>query len=125
LLLDHLKKIEKKKPIIICGDFNVAHKEIDLARPKQNEGNPGFTPEERAWMTKFLKAGFVDVYRQIYPEKIEYTWWSYRTFARDRNIGWRIDYFCASASLTKSMKKAYILTDVYGSDHCPVGIEVF
>jgi exodeoxyribonuclease III len=124
-LLAYLKKIEKKKPIVICGDFNVAHKEIDLARPKQNEGNPGFTPEERAWMTKFLKAGFVDVYRQIYPDKIEYTWWSYRTFARDRNIGWRIDYFCASASLANSIKKAYILTDVYGSDHCPVGIEVF
>jgi exodeoxyribonuclease-3 len=123
-LLIYLKKLEKKKPVIICGDFNVAHQEIDLAHPKENVGNAGFTPEEREWMTKFLKAGFIDTYRYFYPEKIEYTWWSYRFFARAKNLGWRIDYFCVSKSLIKSIKKPFILKNILGSDHCPVGIEL-
>jgi exodeoxyribonuclease III len=123
-LLAYLKKLEKKKPVIICGDFNVAHQEIDLARPKDNIGNAGFTPEEREWMTKFLNAGFVDTYRYFYPENKEYTWWSYRFFARAKNLGWRIDYFCVSKSLIKSIKKPFILKNILGSDHCPVGIEV-
>ncbi len=123
-LLDHVKKIEKRKPVIICGDFNVAHQEIDIARPKDNVGNAGFTPEERVWMTKFLGQGFVDTFRYKYPNKIQYSWWSYRFNARAKNIGWRIDYFCVSKKLATKVEKAYILNEVYGSDHCPVGIEI-
>lgn len=123
-LLVYLKGLEKCKPLVVCGDFNVAHEEIDLARPKDNVGNPGFTAEERAWMTKFLKAGFIDTFRNIYPDKAEYTWWSYRFFARQKNIGWRIDYFCVSAKMAKYVKEAFILNKVIGSDHCPVGIEI-
>ena len=123
-LLKYLKKLEKSKPVIICGDFNVAHEEIDLARPKDNVGNPGFTDEERAWMTKFLKKGFVDTFRQEHPKKVQYTWWSYRFNARINNIGWRIDYFVVSDKLKKRVKNAYILDKITGSDHCPVGLEI-
>lgn len=124
ILLKHLKKLEKKKPVIVCGDFNVAHQEIDLARPKDNVGNPGFTYEEREWMDKFLQAGFIDTFRHQHPKKQEYSWWSYRFNARARNIGWRIDYFCVSAKIVKNVKKSFILNNVLGSDHCPVGIDI-
>src|SRR3989339_540431 len=92
-LLKYLKRLEQKKPIIVCGDYNVAHEAIDLARPKQNVGSPGFTDEERGWMSKFLKNGFVDVFRYQHPDEAKYSWWSYRANARIKNIGWRIDYF--------------------------------
>ena len=123
-LLRYFKKLELKKPVVIAGDYNVAHEEIDLARPKDNVGNPGFTVEEREWMTKFLKAGFIDTFREFHPEKREYSWWSYRFRARVRNVGWRIDYLCVSAKIMNQIKKAYILNNITGSDHCPVGIEV-
>ncbi len=123
-LLKYLKKLEKKKPVIIGGDFNVAHQEIDLSRPKDNIGNPGFTYEERDWMTKFFKAGFIDTFRKVYPKKQEFSWWSYKFNARARNIGWRIDYFCVSAKLVRCIKKPFILNKIQGSDHCPVGIEI-
>ena len=121
-LLKYLKKLEKFKPVILCGDLNVAHEEIDLARPKENVGNPGFTNEEREWMTKFLKKGFVDTFRYKNLEKVEYSWWSYRVGARPRNIGWRIDYFCVSDNIKNQLKRAFILNKILGSDHCPVGI---
>lgn len=123
-LLSHLKKLQTKKPVILTGDLNVAHEEIDLANPKENIGNPGFLPQERAWMTKFLKAGFIDTYRFLYPKKVQYSWWSYRFGARRRNIGWRIDYFCISEALKKSLKQAEILDKVRGSDHCPVKLVI-
>jgi len=123
-LLDYVKKLEKKKPVIICGDFNVAHQEIDLARPKDNVGSAGFTYEERVWMTKFLSKGFIDTFRYKNGNKIQYSWWSYRFNARVKNIGWRIDYFCVSKKLASKVEKSYILNEVYGSDHCPVGIEL-
>jgi exodeoxyribonuclease-3 len=123
-LLKYLKKLEKIKPVIICGDFNVAHEAIDLARPKDNEGNAGYTIEERAWMTEFLKNGFIDVYRNSKPKKQEYTWWSYRSGARIKNIGWRIDYFCISAKLLRRVKNIKILGKIPGSDHCPVKMEL-
>lgn len=123
-LLAYLKKLDKVKPVIATGDFNVAHEEIDLARPKDNVGNPGFTEEERAWMTKFLKNGFVDTFRYLNKDKIQYSWWSYRFNARSRNIGWRIDYFCSSVKMIKQIKKSFILDRVEGSDHCPVGVEI-
>ncbi len=123
-LLKYAKKLEKKKPVIITGDFNVAHQAIDLARPKENIGSPGFTAEERSFMSKFLKAGFIDSFRFINGEKIQYSWWSYRAGARFRNIGWRIDYFCLSDKLKGNIKKAYILDKVLGSDHAPVGLEI-
>ncbi|MCD4761644.1 exodeoxyribonuclease III [bacterium] len=123
-LLRYAKKLEKKKPVIICGDFNVAHNEIDLARPKENVGNPGFHPRERAWMNKFLRAEFVDTFRVLHPEKIQYSWWSYRVGVRARNVGWRIDYFCVSAKIVNKINKSFILNKIMGSDHCPVGIEI-
>lgn len=123
-LQKHLKSLEKKKPVVICGDFNVAHLPIDLARPKENRGSAGFTPEECAWMTDFLTDGFIDSYRAINGDKIQYTWWSYRGGARPRNVGWRIDYFCTSKKLLKKIKDAYILDKVIGSDHCPVVLEL-
>ena len=123
-LLKYAKKLEKKKPVIITGDFNVAHEEIDLARPKENVGAPGFTPSERAWMTKFLATGFIDTFREKNGQKVQYSWWSYRMHARERNVGWRIDYFCVSAKLRGKLKKAYILDEITGSDHAPVGLEM-
>ncbi len=123
-LLKKIKKLEKTKPVIVTGDLNVAHNEIDLARPKPNVGKPGFTREERELMTEFLKAGFIDTFRHFYPEEKKYSWWSYRAAARSRNVGWRLDYFCVSKSFIKSVKKADILNNVMGSDHCPVMIVV-
>jgi len=123
-LLKYVKKLEKKKPVVMAGDYNVAHEEIDLARPKENIGSPGFTPEERAWMTKFLASGFIDTFRLLNGQKVQYTWWSFRAGARARNVGWRIDYFCVSDKLRKQVKKAYILDKITGSDHAPVGLEI-
>ncbi len=123
-LLSYLKKLENKKQIIVCGDFNVAHQEIDLARPKENVGSAGFSPQERAWMDKFLASGFKDTFRELHPKKIQYSWWSYRAAARARNVGWRIDYFCVSKNILKKIDQAFILDQITGSDHCPVGIEI-
>lgn len=123
-LLKYLKKLSKKKPIVLTGDYNVAHKEIDLARPKENIGNPGFTEEERIWMDKFIKAGFIDTFRLLNGNKIQYSWWSFRASSRARNVGWRIDYFCVSDKLKKNIDQAFILDKVVGSDHAPVGIEI-
>jgi exodeoxyribonuclease III len=105
---------------VICGDFNTAHKEIDLRNPRQNETTSGFLPEERVWIDRYISRGFVDAYRYLYPERIQYTWWTYRFGARERNIGWRIDYFMISESLTPLVKDVVIHDDVTGSDHCPV-----
>jgi len=124
VMLKYLKKFEKSKPVVIGGDFNVAHMAIDLARPRENEGSPGFSQAERAWADKFTQADLVDSFRHLHPKKIQYSWWSYRAGARVKNIGWRIDYFWLSAKLIKHLKKAYILDEVKGSDHCPVGIEL-
>ncbi len=123
-LLKYIKKLEHKKPVILTGDYNVAHEPIDLARPKENEGNAGFTKEERTWFSKFIAAGFIDTYRYLNGSKIQYSWWSFRATARMRNIGWRIDYFCVSGNLKKQLKKAYILDKTTGSDHAPVGLEI-
>ncbi len=129
-MLKHLKKLEKTKPVILCGDMNVAHEEIDLANPKQNKttkskpGNPGFTDQERERFGDFLKAGFVDIFRYLHPKKVQYSWWSYRAMARARNVGWRIDYFLVSDTLKGKVKKAQIHDKRTGSDHCPVSIEL-
>ena len=120
----YLLKLNKTKPVIMCGDLNVAHEEIDLKNPKTNRGNAGFTDEERGKMTELLKAGFVDSYRYLYPEKIEYSWWSYMGHAREKNIGWRIDYFITSKDIEKNIKEAKIYTQILGSDHCPIGLEI-
>ena len=122
--MNHLKKLEKKKPVIFCGDLNVAHKEIDLARPKQNVGNAGFTNEEREGFTTLLDSGFVDTFRHFTKEEGHYTWWSYMFSARKKNIGWRIDYFGVSESFISNVKKSEILSEVMGSDHCPVVLEL-
>lgn len=121
----YLQALDQKKPVIVCGDMNVAHKEIDLKNPKTNRKNAGFTDEERAKMTELLGAGFVDTFRHFYPE-VEgvYSWWSYRFKAREKNAGWRIDYFLVSERFIDRVKDARILTDVFGSDHCPVVIEL-
>ncbi|CAK7018522.1 exodeoxyribonuclease III [Tissierella sp.] len=117
----YLKKLEDKKPVILCGDLNVAHKEIDLKNPSTNRKNAGFTDEEREKMTALIKSGFVDTFRHFYPDKEDaYTWWSYMRQARDRNVGWRIDYFIVSETLLDNVKSAAIHSDVMGSDHCPV-----
>jgi exodeoxyribonuclease-3 len=123
--LKHLKKLLKQgKKIVICGDVNTAHKAIDLARPKPNEKISGFLPEERAWIDKLLEAGFIDTFRKFNQKPEQYTWWDMMTRARDRNVGWRIDYFFISDNLKDNLKNAFILPDVMGSDHCPVGIEL-
>ena len=122
--LSYLKSLEKKKPVIFCGDLNVAHKEIDLKNPKTNRKNAGFTDEEREKMTKLQEAGFVDTFRYFYPDQEGiYSWWSYRFNARKNNAGWRIDYFMASQSLSDRLKDAKILTDIMGSDHCPIELD--
>lgn len=121
----YLKKLEETKPVIFCGDLNVAHKEIDLKNPRTNRKNAGFTDEERACMTHLQEVGFVDTFRYFYPEQEGiYSWWSYRFQARAKNAGWRIDYFMVSDSLKERCKDAQILTQVYGSDHCPVTLEI-
>ena len=120
----YLLELNKKKPVIMCGDLNVAHEEIDLKNPKTNKGNAGFTDEEREKMTELLNAGFIDSYRYLYPEKIEYSWWSYMGHAREKNVGWRIDYFIVSNDFRENIKDATIYTEILGSDHCPVGLEI-
>ena len=120
----YLLELNKKKPVIMCGDLNVAHEEIDLKNPKTNKGNAGFTNEEREKMTELLNAGFIDSYRYLYPEKTEYSWWSYMGRAREKNVGWRIDYFIVSNDFKEKIKNATIYTEILGSDHCPVGLEI-
>lgn len=117
----YLKKLEETKPVVVCGDMNVAHKEIDLKNPKTNRKNAGFTDEERGKFTELLEAGFIDTFRHFYPDQTEiYSWWSYRFSARAKNAGWRIDYFLTSESLKDRLNDASIHTDIMGSDHCPV-----
>lgn len=121
--LEYIRKLDKKKPVIVCGDLNVAHKEIDLKNPVSNRKNAGFTDEERDKMTVLLNSGFVDTFRYFYPDREDaYTWWSYMSKARDKNIGWRIDYFVVSERLTPAMDDAEIHPEVLGSDHCPVAL---
>jgi exodeoxyribonuclease-3 len=120
----YLSNLNKQKPVIMCGDLNVAHEEIDLKNPKTNRGNAGFTDEERSKMTELLNANFTDSFRYIYPEKIAYSWWSYMGNARQKDIGWRIDYFIVSNDSKDKIEDAYIYKDIYGSDHCPVGLEI-
>ncbi|MCY8199081.1 exodeoxyribonuclease III [Bacillus subtilis] len=120
-LLSYILELDQKKPVILCGDLNVAHQEIDLKNPKANRNNAGFSDQERGAFTRFLEAGFVDSFRHVYPDlEGAYSWWSYRAGARDRNIGWRIDYFVVSESLKEQIEDASISADVMGSDHCPV-----
>ncbi|HIT61054.1 MAG TPA: exodeoxyribonuclease III [Candidatus Fimousia stercorigallinarum] len=119
----YLKTLEEKKPVILCGDLNVAHKEIDLKNPKTNHKNAGFSDEERAKFTELLEAGFIDTFRYFYPDVTgAYSWWSYRFKAREKNAGWRIDYFCVSECLEDRLAEAMIHTDIMGSDHCPVSL---
>lgn len=121
----YLKQLEQHKPVVICGDFNVAHQEIDLKNPKTNRRNAGFTDEEREKFTQLLNAGMIDTYRYFYPDQEGvYSWWSYRFRAREKNAGWRIDYFCVSESLRNRLKGASIHTEVMGSDHCPVELDL-
>ncbi len=120
----YLLNLNKTKSVIMCGDLNVAHEEIDLKNPKTNRGNAGFTDEEREKMTELLNAGFTDSFRYLYPEKQEYSWWSYMGHAREKNIGWRIDYFITSRDIKKYIKEAKIYSEVLGSDHCPIGLEI-
>ena len=115
---------EKGRKIVVCGDFNTAHREIDLARPKENSKVSGFLPEERAWMDKFVDHGYVDTFRMFNTEPGRYSWWDLKTKARERNIGWRIDYFFVSDGLERNVKASYIRADVMGSDHCPIGIDL-
>ena len=123
--LAYLKKLEEKKPVVVCGDLNVAHQEIDLKNPKTNRRNAGFTDEERAKFTRWLESGFTDTFRYFYPDQKEiYSWWSYRFKAREKNAGWRIDYFVTSASMNEKLISAKIHTDVFGSDHCPVELTI-
>lgn len=121
-LRKHLCKLDKIKPVIYTGDLNVAHNEIDLANPDDNHMSAGFSDQERAKFSELLKAGFVDTYRYLYPENVQYSWWSYRTKARERNVGWRIDYFVVSNRFINKVKDSLIYDQVQGSDHCPVGI---
>ena len=121
----YLMGLDKLKPVIVCGDMNVAHCEIDLKNPDTNHFNPGFSDEERGKFTELLDAGFIDSFRTLYPDKRDaYSWWSYRAAARERNVGWRIDYFVVSDRLRDNIKDAYILPEIMGSDHCPVGLDI-
>ena len=120
----YLSALDKVKPVVYCGDLNVARNEIDLKNPKTNIGNPGFSYEERGKMEELIAAGFVDTFRHLYPDTVRYSWWSYRFSARAKNVGWRIDYFLVSERLKDSITSADILTDVMGSDHCPVMLEI-
>ena len=122
--LAYLKTLEEKKPVAVCGDLNVAHCEIDLKNPKTNRKNAGFTDQEREKFSRLLDSGFIDTYRFLYPEKIEYSWWSYRFRAREKNAGWRIDYFLISEGLKDRLLDAKIHTEVMGSDHCPVELDL-
>ena len=118
----YLHKLDEKKPVIVCGDMNVAHQEIDLKNPKTNRKNAGFTDEEREKMTQLLSNGFIDTFRTLYPEQVTYSWWSYRFRAREKNTGWRIDYFLISERLKDRLEDAKIHTEIMGSDHCPIEI---
>ena len=121
----YLLKLRKIKPVIMCGDLNVAHKEIDLKNPKTNTHNAGFTIEERNKMTELLEAGFIDTFRYLYPDKTDcYTWWSYMRKAREKNVGWRIDYFIVSDNIKDKIKEVNIYKEVMGSDHCPIGLDI-
>jgi len=122
--LNFVQKLRKKKPVIICGDFNVAHQEIDIARPKENDGNAGFTREERDWMSKFLSHGYTDTFRMFTDGNGHYSWWLFSFDARSRNIGWRIDYCIVSDEIKESVRSSSILDSVHGSDHAPVAIEL-
>lgn len=123
--LAYLKKLEEKKPVVFCGDLNVAHKEIDLKNPKTNRRNAGFTDEEREKFTELLNAGFIDTFRYFYPDQEQiYSWWSYRFKAREKNAGWRIDYFCVSEKLKDKLEDAKIHTQIMGSDHCPIELDI-
>ena len=122
---EYLKALDAKKPVVLCGDLNVAHNEIDLKNPKTNRKNAGFSDEERAKMTELLGSGFTDTFRYFYPDAEGiYSWWSYRFKAREKNAGWRIDYFITSKRINDKLKKAAIHTDVLGSDHCPVEVDI-
>jgi exodeoxyribonuclease-3 len=124
-LLDECDKLHAKgEKVILCGDFNTAHQEIDLRNPKQNQNTSGFLPEERAWLDHYLEHGFVDAFRVLYPEQVQYTWWTYRLNARQRNIGWRLDFFMLSEALMGRVKEVIIHEAIMGSDHCPVSIEL-
>ena len=121
----YLLQLNKTKPVIMCGDLNVAHEEIDLKNPKSNRGNAGFTDEEREKITELLNAGFVDSFRYLYPDKVDaYSWWSYMGRAREKNIGWRIDYFIVSKDIANKIQNAEIYPEIMGSDHCPIGLEI-
>lgn len=122
--LQYLKELEKTKPVVTCGDFNAAHEEIDIARPKTNHHSAGFTDEERQGITNLISAGFVDTFRKLHPDEVRYTWWSHWGKARENNVGWRIDYFFVSKSLRQKLKSAEIYESYSGSDHCPVSIEL-
>jgi exodeoxyribonuclease-3 len=115
---------QKGKRIVVCGDVNTAHQEIDLARPKENAKTSGFLPQERAWIDDLIEHGFIDTFRAFHKESVQYTWWDFKTRARERDIGWRIDYFFVTKNLRKYLKAAFILKDVMGSDHCPVGVDL-
>ena len=117
---DYLKRLDRQKPVIYCGDLNVAHEEIDIKNPKTNRRNAGFTDEERQKFSELLSEGFIDTFRTLYPDEVTYSWWSYRFHAREKNAGWRIDYFVTSQRLLEHIKDAKIHTDIMGSDHCPV-----
>ena len=120
-----IEKLNKKKPVIFCGDVNTAHREIDLARPKENEKNTGFLPIERKWIDDVVSKGYVDIFRETYPDEINrYTYWDMKTFARDRNVGWRIDYFFVSEELASRVQNTAIMKDIFGSDHCPISLEL-
>ena len=123
--LNYLKNLEKSKPVVVCGDFNVAHQAIDLARPKENYNKAaGYMQEEINGMNAFVSAGLLDSFRALHPEQVKYSWWSYRAGAREKNVGWRIDYFLISEAFMSHVQEAFILNDVYGSDHCPVGVVI-
>lgn len=123
-LRDYIKSLDAKKPVIYCGDLNVAHEEIDLKNPKTNHFSAGFSDEERGKFTELLQSGFCDTFRTLYPEKVEYSWWSYMYHAREKNVGWRIDYFVVSKRMMGKVRDSRIFTDIMGSDHCPIGLEI-
>ena len=123
-LREYLLELDAKKPVVYCGDLNVAHQEMDLKNPRSNRMNPGFSDQEREKLTQLLAAGFADTFRTLHPEEITYSWWSYRFHAREKNAGWRIDYFIVSRRLLPRVTEAAIRTEVYGSDHCPVVLEI-
>ena len=123
-LREYIKSLDAKKPVIYCGDLNVAHEEIDLKNPKTNHHSAGFSDEERGKFTALLESGFTDSFRYLYPDTVKYSWWSYMMKAREKNVGWRIDYFVISDRLRTSLRDSFILNEIMGSDHCPVGIEI-